>query len=124
MKWFPLLGRVRTEKRLSAMAEEIAAHSRSTIWSRIVDATADMSRNEARGYVRARSAQVIQDAIDSYLIEHGNLVSTLRAQLVELTTNAVVAQAISELFRGRSQKSIIRTTTIPIPVPVSARRAA
>ncbi len=124
MKWFPLLGRLRTEKRLPAMAEEIAAHSRSTIWSRIVEAASEMSRNEARGYVRARSAEVIQEATDSYLREHGTLVSTLRAQLVELTTDVVVAQAISDLLRGRSQKSIIRTTTIPIPVPVSARRAA
>jgi hypothetical protein len=124
MKWFSLLGRLSAEKRLPRMAEEIAANSRGTIWSRIVDAASQMSRSEARGYVRARWADVVQEATDSYLSDNGKRVYDLRTQLVDLAIDAVVARAVADLFHGRSQTSIIRPNTIPMPVPVPVRRAA
>jgi hypothetical protein len=124
MKWFPLLGRLRIENRLPDMAEEIAAHSRSAVWSRVVDAASEMGRNEARGYVRARAAEIVNGAIDAYLLENGTLAGPVRLQLVELTTDQVVSRTVADLFHSRPQTSVIRRETIPMPVATPLRRAA
>jgi hypothetical protein len=109
--WNWLFGNRHTE-RLHALADQLARESVSAVWVRVRKQAAGMGLSEARGYVRARAALVVQLAVQRELAHRGT--RTWRPDpglLLATTTDAVVRLVLKQLLDTQS-------------VPAQVRRAA
>ena len=90
MNWFGLFARQRDDHRLVAIAESVASRCRHLIWQRVGQRIPTMVPAEARGYVRARGAAVIQRHVDQALFNESRLKPSQQDRLIELATDAVI----------------------------------
>jgi hypothetical protein len=100
-----LLSLWRSTERLTEIAQRVAERSQREVAQRVAGRTAGMSAAERRGYIRARSAAVIQRESDVALAENRQLRAADRAALVELATNAVIAAVPSATVTSRQRKA-------------------
>lgn len=85
-----LVARLRAGRELAAMALDTARRSQDAVWSRIEGHLPQMTSSEARGFIRARSAAIIWDAVDEVLWGRDARWQALRPQLIALATDEVV----------------------------------
>lgn len=85
-------------KQVNALAVELAKRSWPRIWERVQGRAASMTLAEARGYVRAHSAPIVQEMVTAALRNQPALESQ-RAAIVERTTDEVLEQATAEIHR-------------------------
>ena len=92
-------------ERLSGIAQRVAERSQREVAQRVAGRTAGMSAAERRGYIRARSAAVVQRECDVALAENRHLRAADRDVLVELATNAVIAALSSATVTSRHRQA-------------------
>ena len=71
------------------------------VWQRIEGRTSTMSPAEARGYIRARSAVVVNEQVGQALRKHTNWPARLKAEVLERTTHDTVRQVHFRLLNLR-----------------------
>ena len=91
----------------------IAARSRSAVWQRVVSRCQEMGPNEARGYIRARAAKIVQREFVIATSQTPGLSNYTLSQIAGLAMDEVVRSMLSEAKRMHLE---------PVAVPV--RRAA
>lgn len=82
--------RSRTEERLAKLASRIVERSRSDVTRRVLGLRADMSTSEARGYIRARAAVVVQREVNVALGRERHLRTSDRRRLIAMVMDALV----------------------------------
>ncbi len=82
--------RSRSEERLARIANRIVERTRSEVTRRILGLRADMSNSEARGYIRARAAVVVQREVNLVLGRERRLRPSDRRRLIGMVTDALV----------------------------------
>ena len=90
MLWNNLLRYLTGEAKVEEVAEQIAAAIRHPVWDRVQRQIDGMGPAEARGYVRARSAAVVNRAIDRVLYGDPTLPRRSRKLLIEMTTESLI----------------------------------
>jgi len=115
MRWLRFLLPIRQDARLAELAGRIAARNRPDIWERVYRRARTMDMAEARGYVRARVAAVIQPEVELALARSPKLAGRQRLRLVCLATEAAVTDAVAQLVAERS---------VTLPCTVETRTAA
>ena len=98
-----LLSLGRPTVRLTEIAQQVAQRSQREVTQRVAGRTAGMSAAERRGYIRARSAVIIQRESAVALAETQQPRAADRAALVELATNAVIAAVSSATVTSRQR---------------------
>ena len=86
----------RRAKLLRETAVQLAQMCHAEAWQRAGRRAVNMSSPEARGYLRARAADLLADWVDPVLAERG-LTTRLRAELLGRATEELVAQIIGDL---------------------------
>ena len=92
------------------LAGEIARQCRAGLWQRIDRPTATMSIAEARGYVRAQAAAVVEEAADGLLCRD-HLSPALRNRVRELAISQLIGVTLHDLL------------TVELPATVRTRAA-
>lgn len=92
------LTRRKTERLLDELAMQIAAFSYPTVRQRLSPDVEQMSRAEARGYVRARAAAAIRREVTRLLTVQPQVGRFDEAELILRATNQVVQRLTHELF--------------------------
>jgi len=90
--------RSRSEERLARLAWRIVERSRSEVMRRIWGLREDMSSSEARGYIRARAAIVVQREVNLALGRERSLRPADRRRLISMVTDALVNGVFREGF--------------------------
>ena len=90
MALFNLGMRSRSEERLAKLAKRVVERSRSEVTRRLLGLRADMSNSEARGYIRARAAVVVQREVNLALGREQRLRPSDRRRLIAMVTDALV----------------------------------
>ena len=85
-------GKVRSED----LARQIARSHWVKVWERLGDQVWQMSRHERRGYVRARGALLVQQAVEQ-MIRQRQLRNDSLAKLYSLTMEQVVAHVVDHM---------------------------
>ena len=96
MGLFPLNFRLGNDDQLRRLAERIAEQTLSEVIRRTTGLTADMSLAEARGYIRARAARVVNRAIMDVCRSNRRLRRINVSELVALSTGLLVDAIIRE----------------------------
>ena len=89
MGLFSFFSKQREEQRLANLADEIAERVRDVVWQRVRERVPTLGINETRGYVRARSASVIQAEVSRIIKANLGAKESQRSQLVGATVVAV-----------------------------------
>ena len=91
MSWFTMFTRFRRETKLVDLAEIIASRSRHAVWQRVCQRAPHMNVSEARGYIRARAANIVHFEVDQIVKDHLQTVTEeMRPRLIQMSTDAVV----------------------------------
>ena len=93
----PILSLVRSRwnrARLSALVDRVAARVKNPVWQRVRDRVSGMGIHEARGYIRARSATILDREIGILNAEE----PTLAGSQLELVRQAVQQRVIRRLL--------------------------
>jgi len=64
------LVRRRTQREIARLASDVARRSRLAVWERVYHDLGHMNVPEARGYIRARSADLLQQEADAVIERH------------------------------------------------------
>ena len=72
-----------------------------------------MSPAEARGYIRARSFDLVQEGIERLVALRGPELAVVRNELIELSREELTRRVLKQVFESR-----------PLNAPVPLRRAA
>ena len=96
MGLFPLNFRLGNDDQLRRLAERIAEQTLSDVARRTTGLTADMSLAEARGYIRARAARVVNRAVMDVCRSNRRLRRIDVSELAALTTELLVDAIIRE----------------------------
>ena len=108
MDLFGFVERYARHKRARQLVDLVAGRSHSAVWDRVERQVVTMQLAEARGYIRARAAEVIHDHVDA---EHRRrpLSPLLRKdQLISHATDRVVSLIFRDLLNLSSQQGIVR----------------
>jgi len=102
-------------RRIAEAAAAIAQASQNLVWQRVSARSATMRASEARGYIRARAAQVIWSQVDLYLAHQRALGADSRGELIDLATTETLHMVVRQWVQTRPGVA---------PAHVATRRAA
>ena len=86
----------RPKIRVEDLAQPIARSQWVKVWERLSDQVWQMTRNERRGYIRARGALLIQQAVEQ-AIRHRKLPKNSLTKLYALTMDQVVNHVVDHM---------------------------
>jgi hypothetical protein len=93
--------RYRRERFLEELAGSIAAECRSAAGERVRVKAEAMSEAEARGYIRARTADLVESQTKVRSAQH-RLPPPLRSRIMVLAAERVVAGVLEDIAHGES----------------------
>ena len=88
------------------LADKVASRSRPAVWGRVSHHIHALSGAEARGYIRARAAAVIEQETDLLIAEEGPKVFRHRDQILKEAGETVIRLV-------QEQAQISRRTALP-----------
>jgi hypothetical protein len=106
------LERRRTARKAAMLSSEIAQRSVAPVLGRVKRRAATMRNAEARGYVRARSLEIVHRELAALQKGREKLAPALATEIVSLATEAVIVRVLAEL------------RSVPAEVRPPQRRAA
>jgi hypothetical protein len=115
MSLLHVLSWMRDDRLIEAAALEVARRCEGAVWERVAPRLAEMTSSEARGYVRARGALVVERQIELLRLTRPEIAAN-RSAVVEHSLNVVVNRVLDQ-YRAR------RFAT-PAPQAAAVRRAA
>lgn len=93
-----------TNRRMQALATEIATRSQPAVWQRVAPVAITMRSSEARGYIRARAATVIHSQVDAIAAQAG--LANQRDELIRLATSEVLRLTIRQWVQARPGQTV------------------
>ena len=87
--------------RVSALIDRIVSRSHGAIWRRVRDRAPVMTPNEARGYIRARTALVIEREIGIASTEAPELADSHWDMIASEATQRLVRRTLADAMRLR-----------------------
>jgi len=103
-----LLVTMRGAKRIGELADQIARRSQDPLWQRVGRRAATMTPAEAKGYIRAWSAEVIVAQIDLARVAHRELSEADESRLTTAARERVVEMLLSRIRAARSREAARR----------------
>jgi hypothetical protein len=100
-----LLIRLFTNHKPEVLADKVASRCRQPVWNRVSHRMHELNGAEARGYVRARAAAVIEGETDLLIAEEGVKAARHRDQILHAAGESVI-RLILEQAQIRRQSSI------------------
>jgi hypothetical protein len=91
------LERRRTARKAAMLASEIAQRSVAPVLGRVKRRAATMRNAEARGYVRARSLEIVHREMAALQKGREKLEPALATEIVSQATEAVIVRVLAEL---------------------------
>ncbi len=91
-----LFGLIHGQRRIDQLTEQVVAACREQVWAKVAGRAGRLSPAEARGYVRARAAIAVREAVER-TAEENQLSARLRARLAEQTLSRVVSDLSRQL---------------------------
>jgi hypothetical protein len=88
------------DAQIRRLARDVAVRSRDALADRLKASLETMSRSEARGYIRARMAQVVRSNADKLLAGNRSLPVTMRNEVVRLAMEYLLAWVLSGRHRS------------------------
>ncbi len=88
-------------QRWAKLIERVAERSQNAVWRRVYPSISQMGFHEACGYIRARSAVVIQSEMRLVTAETP-IDPTQQSRLCELASHRVIRNAMTELMQQQS----------------------
>ena len=107
MQWLQHLRNWTGVARAAELADDVAAGSFEAVWQRVYPNVIGMSREEARGYARARAAIVVSDRLESTCAQLGNA-RVDQQRVYALALDAVVCRTVTHAMAQRSRPAVIR----------------
>ena len=92
---FPSIQRTR----LAALVDRVAARSQNAVHARVKDRVASMNVHQARGYVRARAAAVLEREMGIVVAEVPGLSEADRRSILEAAKQRVIRRLMLENVR-------------------------
>jgi hypothetical protein len=86
---------------LAAMAERVACRSRLAVWQRVMHRIDTLGPIEARGYVRARAAAVIEVETDRLIEQEGARVARVREKIIDSASEMLIRMIVTQLEQRR-----------------------
>ena len=111
MNFTSLLVRLFATHKPDLLAEKVASRSRRAVWDRVSHRMHALSGAEARGYVRARAAAIVEDETDRLIAEEGGKAIQHRQRIIHDASEAVIRLMLEQV-------QISRRSAVPL------RRAA
>jgi hypothetical protein len=106
-----LLIRLFANHKPDVLADKVASRSRLAVWDRVSHRIHAFAGAEARGFIRARGAAVIELETDRLIAEEGTKTARHRAQILQSAGESVIRLVLEQAqLSGRS--------------PLAKRRAA
>lgn len=91
-------------RQLNEYAQVIAQKSYPHVWRRVKQRVLTMTPAEARGYIRAHSAEIIRANVTAALESHDGLGDWAREALVERASDDVIWLCVDEVVRLRRER--------------------
>jgi hypothetical protein len=91
------LERRRTARKAAMISSEVAQRSVAPVLGRVRRRVATMRNAEARGYVRARSLEIVHRELAAWQKGREKLAPALTTEIVSLATEAVIVRVLAEL---------------------------
>ncbi len=106
--WIPSwLQRSPSSQQLVAWAVDVARSCHASVAQRVGDAMYQMSMPEARGYIRARSASVVEQEV-ALLQQRIGCQMAVATVIRKRATEEVVRMAMGDLLKATRQSSAVR----------------
>ena len=99
MGWIDVLLPARRGRQVAMLARDVALRSRQPVRERLSADVAYMTQAEARGYVRARAAAVVQHQVDLAFAPATNVPPAERAEIVRTSSEQVTSLVLCDLFQ-------------------------
>src|SRR4051812_29868620 len=96
-----LLLRLFVSHKPEVLADKVASRSRLAVWDRVSDRMDALNGAEARGYIRARAAAVIEWETDRLIEEEGNKVAGLRPRIVHDAGESIIRLVLEQAQPSR-----------------------
>ena len=116
MEWLAKLRTLLVGPDLEAVAREIAAQRRTSVWQRVHHRVEGMALAEARGYVRVKTSSLVRQAVEERITNDRHIRAAAAKHLQQLTMEAVLCQAIVDLLNARQ----LQQTQPATPVRIAA----
>lgn len=91
MNLLSLFTRSPSAQHLHRVAQTIAGRVRHTVWQRVSHRSPSMSKNEARGYIRARAATIVDREVDQAIHRDRHLNASHHDKIANSVLDAIVA---------------------------------
>jgi hypothetical protein len=98
------LQRRKTARLAATLSGEVAQRSVGPVLARVKRRASSMRSSEARGYVRARSLEIVHRELAAMQKGHQKLSPELQTEIVSLATEAVIVRVMAELKGGPQEK--------------------
>ena len=89
--------RRRTARKAATISSEVAERSVGPVLGRVRRRAQSMRNSEARGYIRARSLEIVHRELAAVQKGREKLAPELQTEIVSLATEAVIARVTAEL---------------------------
>jgi len=85
------------------MAERVANRGRMAVWQRVMQQLPALGPTEARGYLRARAAAVVQLETTKLIEQEGASVARLRSAIEDAAVEQLIRMITAQLEQRRMQ---------------------
>ncbi|MCA9150644.1 MAG: hypothetical protein KDA92_15135 [Planctomycetales bacterium] len=92
-------GPFRNESRLLSVVDRVSARAQNAVWQRVRDRVLNMGVHEARGYIRARAALVIEREMAIAAGEEPTLSASHLSEINDAVRHRVVRRLLFESIR-------------------------
>jgi hypothetical protein len=83
------------------LGEKVASRSRVAVWNRVSHRMQTLTGAEARGYIRARAATVIEQETELLIAEEGAKASRHRDQILRDAHESVIRLVMEQAYSSR-----------------------
>jgi len=90
------------------MAERVASRGRMAVWQRVVHRLPTLGPTEARGYLRARAAAVVQHETTKLIEQEGSGVARMRQAIEDEALVQLIRMITAQLEQRRMQIGLSR----------------
>ena len=104
MAIFAALRRLLTHDHLNGLVDRVTGRAQNAVWRRVCDRVPGMSIHEARGYIRARAAAVIDREMSILAAEEPTLSPREKAELQMVVRHRLVRRLLLENLRRTNEQ--------------------
>ena len=102
-----VFNRVRDARRLSELASQIARRCHEALWNHVEQRTVKMSIGEARGYIWAKAAEIVEAEVDELLRQERKLADWARTELLADAKLQVVELVLADALVAKTAWHLI-----------------